>query len=60
MDEDRIVDLSDDEPLLPESTRDDSVARYDSDTRYDADALWGERPRDRERWLQEERPPHWD
>ena len=54
MDAERIVDLSDDEPLLPESTRDDTGARYD------ADAGWGERPRDNDRWLQDERPPHWD
>ena len=47
-DADRIVDMSDDEPLLPSSTRDDT------------DAGWGERPRDSERWLQDERPPHWD
>jgi hypothetical protein len=54
MDEERIVDLSDDEPLLPESTRDDSIVRYD------ADAGRGERPRDSDEWLQDQRPPHWD
>jgi hypothetical protein len=47
-DEDRFVDLSDDAPLLPGSTRDDT------------DEGWGEPSRDREDWLREERPPHWD
>ena len=51
-DEDRIVDLSDDAPLLPASTRDDT------------DEGWGEHRREPSRehddWLREERPPHWD
>jgi hypothetical protein len=47
-DEDRIVDLSDDAPLLPASTRDDT------------DEGWGESSRERDDWLLEERPPHWD
>ena len=47
-DEDRFVDLSDDAPLLPDSTRDDT------------DEGWGEPSRDREDWLLDERPPHWD
>lgn len=49
-DEDRIVDLSDDAPLLPGSTRDDT------------DEGWGEREpsSERDEWLREERPPHWD
>ena len=41
-------DLDDGEPILPDSTRDDT------------DAGWGERPRDNADWLREERPPHWD
>ena len=39
---------SDREPVLPDSTRDDT------------DAGWGERPRDNAEWLRGERPPHWD
>ena len=44
--------MSDEAPLLPESTRDDT------------DAGWGERARERgdehDEWLEEQRPPHWD
>jgi len=47
-DEDRIVDLSDDFPALPESIRDD------------ADAGGGVHPRGNDDWLRDERPPHWD
>jgi hypothetical protein len=47
-DEDRIVDLSEDAPLLPSSTRDDT------------DEGWGERSHERDEWLLEERPPHWE
>lgn len=47
-DEDRVVDLSDDAPILPDSTRDDT------------DVGWGERPEpDDDRFLSE-RPPHWE
>jgi hypothetical protein len=47
------VDLSDDrgewdEPLLPETTQDDT------------DAGWGEPRRDNDERLLAERPPHWD
>jgi hypothetical protein len=50
-----MVDLSDDaeawvddEPVLPETTRDDT------------DAGWGERRRDNDFRLLDERPPHWE
>jgi hypothetical protein len=46
-DDDRVVEL-DDEPLLPEQTRDDT------------DAGWGEYGRWDDDRLREERPPHWD
>lgn len=46
-DEDREVHF-DDEPLLPEQTRDDT------------DAGWGEHHRADDDWLRQERPPHWD
>jgi hypothetical protein len=47
-DDDRIVEL-DDEPLLPEQTRDDT------------DAGWGEGPDSgADERLLAERPPHWD
>lgn len=39
---------SDDGPVLPDSTRDDT------------DAGWGERPADGDAWLREQRPPHWE
>ena len=48
LDSERLVDLSDGEPILPDSTRDDT------------DVGWGERPPDSVDWLREERPPHWD
>jgi len=54
-DDERVVDLSDDaeawvddEPVLPETTRDDT------------DAGWGERRRDNDFRLLDERPPHWE
>ncbi|GAA2521134.1 hypothetical protein [Pilimelia columellifera] len=53
-DDDRTVDLSDEGPLLPDQTADDT------------DHGWGEavghaRPTgDRDDWLLAERPPHWD
>lgn len=52
-DGERLVDLSDDrdrwdEPLLPESTGDDT------------DTGWGELRRDNDTRLLAERPPHWD
>lgn len=52
-DGERLVDLSDErdgwaEPLLPETTRDDT------------DAGWGEPRRDNDTRLLAERPPHWD
>ena len=52
-DGERLVDLSDDrdgwyEPLLPETTRDDT------------DAGWGERRLGNDDRLLDERPPHWD
>ena len=46
-DEDRFVDLSDDAPLLPGSTRDDT------------DEGWGEEPGSNDDRLLEDRPPHW-
>ena len=53
-DDERLVDLSgdeqwvDDDPVLPETTRDDT------------DAGWGERPPDNDERLLAERPPHWE
>jgi hypothetical protein len=47
-DDERVVELVDDEPLLPEQTRDDT------------DAGWGDRFDSNDRWLMDERPPHWD
>ena len=46
--DERRVDLSEEDPLLPESTVDDT------------DAGWGERKRPDDDWWQAERPPHWD
>jgi hypothetical protein len=48
LDGERLVDFSESEPILPDTTRDDT------------DAGWGERPRDSTDWLRDERPPHWD
>ena len=48
-DDDREVDLSDDDqPTLPDQTRDDT------------DHGWGERSRDNDDRLLEDRPPHYD
>jgi hypothetical protein len=47
-DDDRLVELSDDDPVLPDSTRDDTPAG------------WGERADDNDDRLREDRPPHWD
>jgi hypothetical protein len=47
-DDERVVDLSDDDPILPEATIDDT------------DAGWGERSRDNDERLLDERPPHWE
>jgi hypothetical protein len=48
-DDDREVDLSDDDqPTLPDQTRDDT------------DQDWGERSRDNDDRLLEDRPPHYD
>jgi hypothetical protein len=47
-DGDRLVDLSDDEPALPTSTRDDT------------DEGWGEVIRRNDERLLDERPPHWE
>ena len=47
-DGDRLEDLSDDEPVLPTSTRDDT------------DAGWGEATRRNDERLIEERQPHWE
>jgi hypothetical protein len=47
-DGDRLVDLSDEEPVLPTSTRDDT------------DEGWGEVARRNDERLLEERPPHWE
>ena len=52
LDEDRIVDLSEDEPLLPDSTTDGADVEWDGRSSFDERAG--------ERWLQDERPPHWD
>lgn len=49
--DERVVDLSDDDPILPDMTRDDTAAG------------WGELAhisRGDDDWLREERPPHWD
>ena len=45
--DERVVDLSDDDPILPDSIRDDTVID------------WGERAHGNDEWLREERPPHW-
>jgi hypothetical protein len=47
-DGERIVDLSDDDPILPELTTDDT------------DAGWGEHASGNDGRLLEDRPPHWD
>jgi hypothetical protein len=47
-DDERIVDLSEDEPILPEVTTDDT------------DSGWGERSTDNDERLLEDRPPHWE
>jgi hypothetical protein len=47
-DDERVVDLSDDDPILPEVTVDDT------------DAGWGERSSDNDERLLDERPPHWE
>jgi hypothetical protein len=48
LDGERVVELCDGEPILPDQTRDDT------------DAGWGERPRDPSDWYRDERPPHWE
>jgi hypothetical protein len=48
-DEDRIVDLTDDDPpVLPDQTRDDT------------DLGWGEPSYSNDDRLRQDRPPHWD
>jgi hypothetical protein len=47
-DADREVDLTDDGPLLPEQTRDDTAAG------------WGEIDEANDDRLRDDRPPHWD
>ena len=47
-DADRVVDLSDEGPLLPEQTSDDT------------DRGWGDQRGSNDAWLLAERPPHWD
>jgi hypothetical protein len=47
-DEDRVVELDDDAPVLPDQTRDDT------------DSGWGERTDDNDDRLLADRPPHWD
>jgi hypothetical protein len=47
-DGERIVDLPDDDPILPELTTDDT------------DAGWGEHASGNDGRLLEDRPPHWD
>jgi hypothetical protein len=47
-DDERVVDLSDDDPILPEVTVDET------------DAGWGERSSDNDERLLDERPPHWE
>ena len=47
-DADREVDLSDDTPVLPDTTVDDT------------DAGWGERADGNDERLLDERPPHWE
>lgn len=47
-DDDRVVELDDDTPVLPEQTREDT------------DRGWGERSWDNDDRLLNERPPHWD
>ncbi|MFV2017594.1 hypothetical protein [Micromonospora sp. LOL_023] len=46
-DDDRVVDLSDDAPLLPGQTSDDT------------DRGWGDHADSNDAWLLAERPPHW-
>jgi hypothetical protein len=47
-DDDRVVELEDDTPVLPEQTREDT------------DRGWGERSWTNDDRLLDERPPHWD
>lgn len=48
-DDDReVVFVDDDEPLLPDQTRDDT------------DEGWGEQPESNDDRLWSDRPPHWD
>jgi hypothetical protein len=47
-DDDRVVELEDDLPVLVEQTRDDTPAG------------WSERDSSNDERLLEERPPHWD
>ncbi len=47
-DDDRVVELDDDTPVLPEQTREDT------------DRGWGERSWTNDDRLRDERPPHWD
>lgn len=49
LDDDRVVDLGDeDHAILPDQTRDDT------------DLGWGERTRDNDDRILDDRPPHWD
>ncbi|GIF97270.1 hypothetical protein Cci01nite_23640 [Catellatospora citrea] len=47
-DDDRVVELEDDTPVLPDQTREDT------------DRGWGERSWSNDDRLRDERPPHWD
>ncbi len=47
-DDERVVELDDDTPVLPEQTREDT------------DRGWGERSWTNDDRLRDERPPHWD
>lgn len=73
-DDERMVDLSDDAEAWVDSVEEfelrgtsengsafrDSVPVLPETTRDDTDAGWGERPRDNDFRLLDERPPHWE
>jgi hypothetical protein len=53
-DDQRVVDLSDDQPVLPDPPS--GLDRHRDDT----DEGWGEGRRDNDDRLFDDRPPHWD
>jgi hypothetical protein len=51
-DDDRIVDLDDDGPVLPDQTRDDTDHGWGG-------SAWSDRSWSNDDRLREDRPPHW-